>query len=179
MTLKPVRRISRPSRRPQQWSGSMVSATQSPSLWLRRAMGTCCVGVGAGPDARPGLPGRQPPMPSTTTSQHHSNSGLANLANLFDDLGLVGQLHETRLAALPPGGQVLMQRPLRRGVNRSSPCPSGRSLPGTLPWHNCGRGSASCSGPTWGLRSASWTSRFLGYGWVKPRCRKIIVILKI
>ena len=48
-------------------------------------------------------------------SQHHHipaplQQWFGNLAHLFDDLGLVGQLHETHLAALPSGGQVLMKR---------------------------------------------------------------------
>ena len=37
--------------------------------------------------------------------------GFGNPANLFDDLVLVGQLHETQLTALFWDGQVLMEGP--------------------------------------------------------------------
>ena len=42
-------------------------------------------------------------------------------ADLLEDLGLVGQLHETQAAVLPAGGQVLVPGPRGRGSGRSDP----------------------------------------------------------
>ena len=151
----------------------MLSATQSPGFVLAAGHGELVVlGVAQGLMQGPGSQG------GAADPQHHHipaplQQRFGDLADLFDDLGLVGQLHETQSGRSPAGRPGLDETPPAGGLILAGPSLSGRSLPGTPPWHNCSRGSTSCSGPTWGLRSASWTSRFPGCGRVWPGTEKL------